>query len=78
MDTLAAPAILPSFASICLGDLERALLFEGQIHSADDWHSVREPVVAPYRDADIRRFFRSDPALANPNTYTFLEAEDYL
>mgnify|MGYP002526363675 CR=1 FL=1 len=60
------------------GGLERALLREGNVHSADDWQSVLEPVVARYRDANIRRFFRGDAAFANPDIYTFLEEEDYL
>lgn len=50
---------------------------EGNVHSADDWRSVLEPVVARYRDANIRRFFRGDAAFANPDIYTFLEEEDY-
>jgi hypothetical protein len=68
----------PLFCFNQFGDLERALLREGHVHSADDWHSVLEPVVARYRDADIRRFFRGDAAFANPDIYTFLEKEDYL
>jgi hypothetical protein len=68
----------PLFCFNQFGDLERALLREGQVHSADDWHSVLEPVVARYRDADIRRFFRGDAAFANPDIYAFLEEEDYL
>jgi len=39
---------------------------------------VLEPVVARYRDAHIRRFFRGDAAFANPDIYSFLEEEDYL
>ncbi len=35
------------------------------MHSANDWHSVLEPVVARYSDA-------------NPDIYTLLEKEDYL
>ena len=34
------------------GDLERALLRNGNVHSADDWRSVLEPVVARYRATD--------------------------
>ena len=67
----------PLFCFNQFGDLERALLREGNVHSADDWHSVLEPVVARYRDANIRRFFRGDAAFANPDIYTFLEKEDY-
>ena len=68
----------PLFCFNQFGDLERALLREGNVHSADDWHRVLEPVVARYRDANIRRFFRGDAAFANPDIYTFLEEEDYL
>ena len=68
----------PLFCFNQFGDLERALLREGNVHSADDWHSVLEPVVARYRDANIRRFFRGDAAFANPDIYSFLEKEDYL
>ena len=68
----------PLFCFNQFGDLGRALLREGNVHSADDWHSVLEPVVARYRNADIRRFFRGDAAFANPDIYTFLEEEDYL
>ena len=35
--------------------MERALLREGNVSSADDWRSVLEPIVARYRDLDIRR-----------------------
>ncbi len=67
----------PLFCFNQFGDLERGLLREGNVHSADDWHSVLEPVVARYRDANIRRFFRGDAAFANPDIYSFLEKEDY-
>ena len=59
------------------GDLERALLRNGNVHSADDWRSVLEPVVSRYRQMKIRRFFRGDAAFANPEIYPFLETESY-
>jgi hypothetical protein len=68
----------PLFCFNQFGDLERAMLRKGNVHSADDWRSVLEPVVARYRDPDVRRFFRGDAAFANPDIYTFLEKEDYL
>ena len=68
----------PLFCFNQFGDVERALLREGQVHSADDWHSVLEPVVARYRDENIRRFFCGDAAFANPDIYSFLEEEGYL
>lgn len=36
-----------------------------------------EPVVARYRERDLRRYFRADAAFANPEVYEFLEAEGY-
>ena len=59
------------------GDVERALLRKGNVHSADDWRSVLEPVVARYRDQAIRKFFRGDAAFAKPGIYEFLEEDDY-
>ena len=60
------------------GDLERALLRNGNVASADDWRSVLEPVVARYRQRKIKKFFRGDAGLAWPEVYEFLEAEGYL
>jgi hypothetical protein len=68
----------PLFCFNQLGDLERALLREGNVASADDWHSVLEPIVARYRHRALRRFFRGDAAFARPELYTYLEAEGYL
>jgi len=54
------------------------LLRNGNVHSADDWQAVLEPVVARYRGEDIQRFFRGDAAFANPKVCQYLEAEVYL
>ncbi len=60
----------PLFCFNQFGDLERALLRTGKVHSADDWRSVLEPVVARYRHKNIiRRFFRGDAAFAKPEVY---------
>jgi len=67
----------PLFCFNQFGDLERALLREGNVHSAKDWKTVLEPIVARYRDRDIPRFFRGDAAFANPAIYEYLEAERY-
>ena len=48
------------------GDIERALLRDGNVHSADDWQSVLEPVIARYRGCDVLRFFRGDRVLLIP------------
>jgi len=59
------------------GDIERAFLRNGNVHSANNWQSVLEPIVSRYRDFNITRFFRGDAAFANPNVYRYLEAEGY-
>jgi hypothetical protein len=43
---------------------------------ADDWQAVLEPVVARYRDLDIRTYFRGD-AFVLPELYSLLEGETY-
>jgi hypothetical protein len=67
----------PLFMFNQLGNLEYCALRPGNVHSADDWHSIIEPVVARYRDKVRRRFFRGDAAFAAPDIYEFLEAEGY-
>src|SRR6266478_6272565 len=47
----------------------------GNVHSADDWRAVLEPVIARYRGIVKRLYFRGDAAFANPEMYEFLEAE---
>jgi hypothetical protein len=66
----------PLFCFNQFGDLERALLREGHVHSADDWRSVLESVVTRYRGTK-KKFFRGDAAFAKPELYEFLEAEGY-
>ena len=68
----------PLFCFNQFGDLERGLLRNGNVASAEDWRSVLEPVVARYRAPRLRRYFRGDAAFAMPELYTFLEAEGYL
>ena len=65
----------PLFVFNQLGDLERCALRSGNVHSADGWRDVLEPVVARYRGTVKRRYFRGDAAFANPEIYEFLEAE---
>ncbi len=67
----------PLFCFNQFGDLERSLLRPGNVHSADDWRLVLEPVVERYRNRDLRRYFRADAAFAKPEIYEFLEAEGY-
>lgn len=67
----------PLFVFNQFGDLERASLRSGNVHSADGWRSVLGPVVERYRDRADRRYFRGDTAFALPDLYDFLEAEGY-
>ena len=68
----------PLFCFNQFGDLERAILRNGNVHSADDWRTVLRPIVDRYRDQDMRRFFRADAAFANPDVYPYLEEEGFL
>jgi Transposase DDE domain group 1 len=65
----------PLFVFNQLGDVERCALRPGNVHSADGWRAVLEPVVARYRGTVKRLYFRGDAAFANPVMYEFLEAE---
>ena len=67
----------PLFVFNQFGDLERCALRPGNVHSADDWRSVLQPVVERYRERDLRRYFRGDAAFASPDIYEFLETEGY-
>jgi hypothetical protein len=67
----------PPFVFNQFGDLERCALRPGNVHSADGWRHVLEPVVARYRHQMKRRYFRGDAARAMPEIYEFLEAGGY-
>ena len=65
----------PLFVFNQFGDLERSALRPGNVHSADGWRDVLEPVVTRYRGKVSRIYFRADAAFANPDVYEYLEAE---
>jgi Transposase DDE domain group 1 len=67
----------PLFVFNQFGDLERCSLRPGNLHNAADWRDVLEPVVARYRHAMKRRYYRGDAAYASPAIYEFLEDEGY-
>jgi Transposase DDE domain group 1 len=71
------PCYHPLFVFNQFGDLERCALRPGNVHSAEGWREVLEPVVARYRTTLKRRYFRADAAFASPEVYEVLEAEDY-
>jgi hypothetical protein len=64
----------PLFCFNQFGDVEGTLLREGNVHSAQDWRAVLEPVVARYQGRNLRRYFRADAAFAQPELYEYLEA----
>lgn len=57
--------------------MERTLIRNGNVHSANDWHSVLGPVIARYRDYDILWLFRGDVDFADSHVYRCLEGEGY-
>jgi hypothetical protein len=65
----------PLFVFNQFGDVERCTLRPGNVHSADGWRAVLEPVIARYRGIVKHLYFRGDAAFANPEVYEFLEAE---
>jgi Transposase DDE domain group 1 len=65
----------PLFVFNQFGDVERCALRSDNVHSADGWRAVLEPVVIRYRGIVKRLYFRGDAAFANPEMYEFLEAE---
>jgi hypothetical protein len=65
----------PLFVFNQFGDVERCALLPGNVHSADGWRAVLEPVVAHYRGTGKRLYFRGDAAFASSEIYEFLEAE---
>src|SRR5919206_818954 len=71
------PCYHPLFVFNQFGDVERCVLRPGNVHSAEGWRELLEPVVARYRSTMKRRYFRADAAFASPEVYVFLEAEDY-
>src|SRR4051812_22175883 len=65
----------PLFVFNQFGDVERCTLRPGNVHSADGWRAVLEPVIVRYRGIVKHLYFRGDAAFANPEVYEFLEAE---
>jgi len=67
----------PLFLFNQFGDLERAMLRRGNVHSSKYWRRVLLPVIERYRDQPIPKYFRGDAAFAVPGLFRVLEAEDY-
>ena len=67
----------PNFLFNQFGMLERCSLRNGNVHSADGWRDVLDPVIARYAKRDLMRFFRADAAYASPALYERLEEAGY-
>jgi len=68
----------PNFLFNQFGMLERCALRNGNVHSADGWQEVLDPVIARYAGRNLGgRFFRADAAYAIPALYERLEETGY-
>jgi len=67
----------PLFCFNQLGAVEGALLRNGNVHGAEDWLAILEPIVGRYRAEHILLFFRGDAAFASPGMYVYLEGEGF-
>ncbi len=67
----------PLFLFNPFGMLERCALRNGNVHNADGWHDVLDPVITRYSRRNLMRFFRADAALAIPGIYERLEDVGY-
>jgi len=66
----------PLFLFNEFGDCEGAMLRSGNVHSAERWRQVLEPVVERYRNTGVRLLFRADAAFTKPEVYDYLEQRD--
>lgn len=67
----------PLFCFNQFGDVEGAMLREGNAHSARDWKVLLEPIALRYHGLNISKFSRADAAFADPAVYRYVEGEDY-
>jgi len=68
----------PLFCFNQFGDCEGVLLRSGNVHSADRWKEVLEPIVKRYENKKDRKYFRGDAAFAKPEIYEYLEGNGLL
>ena len=54
------------------------MLRPGNVHSADGWKELLEPIVARYEKKKVRKYFRGDAAFAKPEIYEYLEEKGFL
>jgi hypothetical protein len=67
----------PLFVFNQFGDCEGAMLRPGNVHSAEGWRLLLEPISARYDRRGIRKYFRGDAAFANPGVYEYLERHSF-
>jgi len=68
----------PLFCFNQFGDCEGSMLRPGNVHSADRWKELLEPIVARYEKKTVRKYFRGDAAFAKPEIYEYLEEKGFL
>lgn len=68
----------PLFCFNQYGDCEGAMLRPGNVHSADCWKELLEPIVQRYENKKVRKYFRGDAAFAKPEIYEYLEEKGLL
>jgi hypothetical protein len=66
----------PLFLFNEFGDCEGAMLRPGNVHSAEHWREILEPILERYKKREIRLLFRADAAFAKPEVYDYLELRD--
>ena len=58
------------------GGLERCSRRPGEVHSADNWRAVLDPVLKRYRWTGLwRKYLRGDASFAIPELFDYLEAK---
>ena len=68
----------PLFVFNQFGDCEGATLRPGNVHSADSWRDLLEPIVDRYKETNKKLYFRGDAAFASPDIYEYLEDQGIL
>jgi hypothetical protein len=68
----------PLFCFNQYGDREGAMLRPGNVHSADRWKELLEPIVRGYENKKVRKYFRGDAAFVKPEIYEYLEENGLL
>jgi RHS repeat-associated protein len=63
----------PLFVFNQYGDCEGATLRPGNVHSAEGWRDLLEPIVERYMASGRKLYFRGDAAFASPELYEYLE-----